>query len=64
MLTAREVLLQFYSSNGATVEFDDLDDQLVNHVFVVFSQHDWEEMGKPDEITVTIRAGDKLNESN
>jgi len=56
-----QTLLRMQSNNGAMVEYDDLDHDLLSHTFVAISHLAWEQIGSPSMVTVTVEAGDALN---
>jgi hypothetical protein len=50
------------SSMKATVMFDQTETEGGNAVpYLALDQDVWEDMGRPNEITVTVRPGDRLN---
>jgi hypothetical protein len=57
-----ETLLSLYTDTGMMVEFDNIESETNKDIFLVFPHQAWEEMGDPKTITVTIEAGDTLND--
>jgi hypothetical protein len=48
----------------STYFWEEVPSSAVSKVTVIFPTADWREMGAPMEITLTLEAGDKLNEEN
>lgn len=56
---SRSVLYKRYLASKFVVFSDNGNDE--GDKEVIFSKMDWEDMGSPFEVTVTIEPGDKLN---
>lgn len=63
-LSRSRSLLDFFGAEGNVVDYakkpEDMDDTHLRRIRITRAL--WEELRKPDQITVTIEPGDKLNE--
>jgi hypothetical protein len=62
MLTqTRKILSKMYHSEGLVVfaQFDDDTSEIRCSTTLV--EQDWEDMGRPEQITIAVEPGDKLN---
>lgn len=64
MLLKTEKVLKYLGFSKQWAHFNDHspeNSELKNVTFVDLKVSDWEEMGTPTTVTITIEAGDKLN---
>lgn len=63
-LSKQELVMDLSYSDSLLAIFDMGDDRKEMRQRIALQKEDWEGMGSPDKITVTVLPGDRLNNEN